>query len=281
MQSSSELFECGMSCLLSGQPYESMRIYAKALQLSVNEKDLELALQTVIELSNPSQIQGYEWIRRFLLIGLSAKFPTTDCGKTAFEQLKMIASTNCQHFKEPIIIVAGGCSVEVTSQIRTYQRLIVDSFHDFKGTIVSGGSTSGISGLIGEVQQNYPNSIRTVGYFPKSQIDLVDKRFCEIRFTESKNFSPMEPLQYWIDIITSDIKADSVKLLGINGGKISAIEYRLATALGARVVIMKGSGMEADKMLLDKKWTNSKNLISMPSELKKLQTFMYAKITYL
>ena len=50
----------------------------------------------------------------------------------------------------------------------------------------------------------------------------------------------MEPLQYWIDIVGSGIKAGSVKLLGINGGKISAIEYRIAIAFGAQVAIIKG-----------------------------------------
>jgi len=274
MQMSSEFFERGMSCLLSGQPYESLRAYTKALQTSIEEQDVEIALNSINTISNRSKVAGYEWIRTFLLIGLAVKFSTTDFGEAAFEQLKKMSSINCQPLKEPIVIVAGGCSVEVGPKMRTYQRLILDSFRGFSGTIVSGGTTSGISGLIGEVQQKYPNSVRTVGYFPKTKIDLVDKRFCEIRFTESNNFSPMEPLQYWIDIITSGIKADNVKLLGINGGKISAIEYRIATAFRVQVAIIEKSGFEADKMLLDKKWNNSKNLISIPAELNKLQTFI-------
>jgi hypothetical protein len=274
MQSSSEFFERGMSFLLSGQLYESLGAYAKALQLSLKEKDLELALKSVVELPNLTRKEGHEWIRRFLLIGLATKFPTTNCGKDAFEQLKKMASTNCLHLKEPIIIVAGGCSVEVIPQIRAYQRLILDSFHGFGGTIVSGGTASGISGLIGEVQQKYPNSLRTVGYFPKTQLDLIDNRFGEVRFTGNENFSPMEPLQYWIDIIASGIKVDSVKIFGINGGRISAIEYRIATAFGAQVAIITGSGKEADKMLLDKEWATSKNLISMTADSKRLQAFI-------
>jgi hypothetical protein len=274
MLTPSTFFERGMSCLLSGQPYKSLSSYAKALQISLEKQDIEIALNLINELINHDQIAGYEWVQRFLLIGLAVKFPATDAGETAVEQLKKIASINCQPLKEPIVIVAGGCRVEVEPQILTYQRLLLESFCGFSGTIVSGGTTSGISGLIGEVQQKYSNSIRTVGYFPKTQLDLVDKRFCEIRFTESKTFSPMEPLQYWIDIIASGIKANNVKLLGINGGKISAIEYRIATALGAQVAIIKGSGMEADKLLLDKKWATSKNLISMTTDSNKSQDFI-------
>ena len=276
MQSSSEFFEHGISCLLSGKPYESLRAYAKALQTSIAVQDIEVALNSINELTNHDQITGYEWIQRFLLIGLAVKFPTTDCGENAFEQLKKIASINCQPLKEPIVIVTGGCSVEVEAQMRTFQKLILESFRGFSGTIVSGGTTSGISGLIGEVQQKYPNSVRTVGYFPKAQQDLVDKRFCEIRLIESKNFSPMEPLQYWIDIIALGFKANSVKLLGINGGKISAIEYRIAIAFGAKVAIIKGSGMEADKILLDKKWSSSKDLVPMTTDSNKIQVFIQA-----
>ena len=137
-------------------------------------------------LTTHDQIVGFEWIRRFLLIGLAIKFPKTNAGEAAFGQLKKIASINCQPLKEPIVIVAGGCSVEVESQIRSYQRLLLESFRDFSGTIVSGGTTSGISGLIGEVQKKYPNSVRTVGYFPKTKIDLVDKRFSKFDLLKVK-----------------------------------------------------------------------------------------------
>jgi hypothetical protein len=276
MQTSSTFFERGMSCLLSGKPYESLGAYAKALQITLEKQDIEIALNSIYALTNHDQLTGYEWIRRFLLIGLAIKFPKTACGETAFGQLKKIATINCQPLEEPIVVVAGGCSVKVSPQIRTYQRLLLESFRGFSGIIISGGTTSGISGFIGEVQEKYPNSVRTVGYFPKTQWNLVDKRFCEIRFTESKNFSPMDALQYWIDIIASGIKADSVKLLGINGGKISAIEYRIAIAFGAQVAIIEESGLEADKLILDKKWSTPKNLVLMTANSNKIQAFIQA-----
>jgi hypothetical protein len=277
MQTQQEFFERGISCLLSGQPYESLRAYAKAIQISLEEQDIEIALNSINALTNHNQIAGYEWIQKFLLIGLAIKFPKTDSGKTVFEQLKKIASINCQPLKEPIVIVAGGCSVEVEAQMRTYHGLVLESFHNFEGTIVSGGTTSGISGFVGEVQQRYSTTVRTVGYVPKTKTSLVDKRYREIRFTDGEKFSPLEPLQYWIDIIASGIKAAGVKLLGINGGRISAIEYRMALALGAQVAIVVGSGMEADQLLLDNEWNNSKNLISMPNDAETLWAFIQAK----
>jgi hypothetical protein len=277
MQTPSAFYERGKSCLLSREPFESLRAYAKALQISLKKQDIELALNTINEFTNQEQLIGYYWIRKLLQIGLAVKFPATNGGASALEQLKKLASTNYQILEEPIVIVAGGCSVEVEAQMRTYHGLVLESFRDFKGTIVSGGTTSGISGLIGEAQRKYPITVRTVGYVPKTKTDLIDKRYREIRFTDGEKFSPLEPLQYWIDIIASGIKADGVKLLGINGGIISAIEYRMALALGAQVAIVVGSGMEADQLLLDNEWNNSKNLISMPNDAETLWVFIQAK----
>lgn len=274
MQTPLEFFVRGKSCLLSGEPYESLGAYAKALQISLKEQDVKLALNTINELTNQEQLIGYDWIRKLLQIGLAVKFPATNGGAAALEQLKELASTNYQPLEEPIIIVAGGCSVDVESQMRNYRGFILDVFREFKGTIISGGTTAGISGLIGEAQRKSPITVRTVGYVPKPKTDLIDKRYREIRFTDGEKYSPLEPLQYWIDIIASGIKSVDVKLLGINGGRISSFEYRIALALGAQVVIIQDSGMEADKLLLDKDWNLSKNLISLPADSNKTQKFI-------
>lgn len=267
-------YKMGMSCLLSGKPYESLSFYAKAIQISLNERVIEAALNSIDKLTVHSQLLGFDWVRKLLLIGLAAKFPTTDAGKATFEQVKKIASTPYQPLENPVVIVAGGCSSEVEAQMRTYQGLIFEAFHDFKGTIISGGTTSGISGLVGEAQQKYPNTIRSVGYVPKTKTDLMDKRYSEIRFTDGEKFSPIEPLQYWVDIITSGNTPSGVKLLGINGGRISALEYRVALALGAHVAIVRGSGLEADKLLSDNEWNSSGNLVTVPNDSMSVWAFI-------
>jgi hypothetical protein len=212
------------------------------------------------------------------MIGLAVKFGTTNEGKVALEEIKKLTS-HYKLFTEPIVIVAGGCSSEVEAKIQTYKRLILDVFSDFKGTIISGGTTSGISGLIGEVQQEHPNLIRTVGYVPKTKIDFIDDRYQEIRFTDAESFSFLEPLQYWIDITGSGIRASDVKLLGINGGILSAIEYRMAIALGARTGIIEDSGMEADKLLLDKDWNTQPKLFSLPNDCNAVRSFLLERAT--
>jgi hypothetical protein len=85
----------------------------------------------------------------------------------------------------------------------------------------------------------------------------IDKRYDEIRQTGGDDFTPLQPLQNWIDIIASGINPSQVKVVGINGGMISAVEYRIAIALRARVAVVEESGREAAKLIKDKDWTSS------------------------
>ncbi len=45
----------------------------------------------------------------------------------------------------------------------------------FQGTIIGGGTTAGVSGLIGAVQAAYPQSIATIGYVPASLPPGIDR----------------------------------------------------------------------------------------------------------
>jgi hypothetical protein len=81
-------------------------------------------------------------------------------------------------------------------------------------------------------------------------------------------------MQAWIDIVSSGIETSQVKMLGINGGLISAMEYRVALALGAQVGIIKGSGREADALLSDPEWAMARTLVSVTPELESVTEFL-------
>jgi hypothetical protein len=269
------LCEMGTSSLISGKPYESLRFFAKAIQLSSKESELESALNSTNQLiASRGQQLGAEWARKLLLIGLVSKFGLTNEGKSSLEKICKLASVTFEPLTKPIVVVAGGCSSEVELQMHAYEELVFEAFRGYWGTVISGGTDSGISGLIGEVQKRNPSAIRAVGYVPKSKSNLADKRYHEIRLTEGEDFSPNEPLQYWIDIITSGISPSGVRFLGVNGGRISAIEYRMALALGAKVGIIRGSGMEADTLLLDGDWNKAMNLVSLPNDEGVVKSFL-------
>ncbi len=176
----------------------------------------------------------------------------------------------------PVVIVAGGCDASVEYQIEGYQQLLLEAFKGFRGTIICGGTTAGISGVVGKVGTEYADTIRTIGYVPRLlPADVsVDTRYSEIRYTEGDNFSVLEPLQYWIDIIASGIPLSRVKLLGLNGSTIAALEYKITLALGAYVGVVRGSGGEATKLLEDGAWGKSKTLVSLPADVMTIRAFI-------
>ncbi len=82
------------------------------------------------------------------------------------------------------------------------------------------------------------------------------------------------PCSTWVDLIGSDVSPASVKLLGIGGGSIAGIEYRLALALRARVALVTGSGHEAARLIQDDEWSASETLIQLPKDPLSAQVFI-------
>jgi len=88
------------------------------------------------------------------------------------------------------------------------------------------------------------------------------------------DFSPLEPLQNWIDLVAAGIAPADVRLLGINGGPIAGAEYRIAVALGARVALLEKSGREAAKIFTDPDWEGLPNLVVMPTDAMTIRAFV-------
>ena len=172
--------------------------------------------------------------------------------------------------------MVGGTDRGVQQRMEAYRGLLTEAFKEFTGTVISGGTTAGICGLVGELG-GASESITTLGYLPQDPLPddaEIDSRYSEIRRTPGQGFTPLGPLQTWIDLIASGIEPGTVKVLGINGGEIAALEYRFALALGARVGIVEGSGREAAKLLADDEWLPSENLVTLPADPMTLRAFL-------
>jgi len=176
----------------------------------------------------------------------------------------------------PVIIVAGGTDKLTKKSLLKYRTLLTEGFYDFTGTIISGGTTAGVCGIVGDVQETYEGAIKTIGYLPGTipPTTAIDPRYYEIRKTDGDKFSIKEPLQYWTDILASCIPPSDVKLIGINGGNISAAEYRIALLLGAKVGIIQNSGRAVAELLEDPDWNTSENLIVLPHDVATLRAFI-------
>jgi hypothetical protein len=194
----------------------------------------------------------------------------------AIDMAKNLMLSSYRKVTSPVVIVAGGCDVNDECQVEDYRRLLLEAFRGFKGTIICGGTTAGISGVVGNIGTEYRDAIRTIGYIPRAMPEgaSIDKRYSEIRYTEGNDFSALEPLQYWSDIIASGISPSQVKLLGINGGAITATEYRIALALGAYVAVIKDNESEAEKLLMDDDWSTLKMLLPLPADVMTIKAFI-------
>jgi hypothetical protein len=257
--------------LLEGKPYNSLLLYAKAVQLSPTDQIIETSLRRLERLSVVLKMfRGYAWVRNLLVLGWAIKFQNA----AALERTKHLATANGTRICLPVVILAGGTSAEF--RMDEYDQRLLGGFESFHGTLIGGGTKAGFSGLVGKIQAAYPEAINTIGYVPARlpQGAEIDPRYRQIRTTSGQDFSPLEALQSWSDIIVSGIDPAQVKLIGINGGKISAFEYRLALLLGARVGVIESSGRAAADILNDPDWKDSKNFVRLGSDVEEIKGFL-------
>lgn len=278
-------FYQGKLHLLLGEFDESLACYARGISLTKKADEdymgttVQKSLKSLKSLKAISLIKkdlvGFEWTISFLVAG---------CVVKAFENKEYLNELNglkmCK-INGPVIILAGGCDHEVEETIRGYGDLLQQAFKSFHGTIISGGTTQGIAGLAGDLGSSYKGSIHTVGYLPKNMPNdaTKDKRYNEIKTTGGNGFSPYEIVQSWVDIISSGIDPATVLVLGINGGRLASLEYKMALALGAKVGLIEESGREASRLLNDDEWGAVPNLIRLPYDAHTIRAFLgYEKI---
>jgi hypothetical protein len=136
----------------------------------------------------------------------------------------------------------------------------------FKGTVISGGTNSGIPGLAGETAVNLfmqeKKAFNLIGYLPEKLPPGMDRSQGYDQFVTStaNDFSMEDVLNYWVDILFRGIFPKNVQLAGIGGGPLAFSEYRLALALGAKVTLLRNSGGSVKKIGEDPYWSTLPNL---------------------
>lgn len=185
---------------------------------------------------------------------LREKFPTSPCGNA--------------------LIIAGGAFKMNSTEVSAYKPLLQQVLRHADGLVISGGTKVGIPGLVGEVVAELRNEGAwkgaLVGYIPRklpTDAPLDNDRYDAIFQSEGDKFSALESLQNWIDLLQAGLQAPRVRLLGINGGDLSTLDYRMALAMGAKVGIIERSGRAADAILLDPLWKKHPRLLGLPPEM--------------
>jgi hypothetical protein len=255
-------YDLGKFRLLLGLPYEGLAAYAKAVDLSPAAFMVETSLVSLRRLSAVAdRAPGLTWARDLLALARRAKFAGGEATDGSISP--------------PVLLLAGGTSSD-EEETRAYRPLLLEAFRDFTGTVISGGTVLGVSGLAGDIGERYPHALRTIGYLPHSLPAGVepDSRYHEVRRTAGQSFSPLEPLTYWDDLLRAGIWPSQVKLIGIGGGRVAAAEYAIALALGATLGVIRGSGRAADEILSDSQWSSSRRLTPLSSDAEAIRAFL-------
>ncbi len=279
----SSYYITALFALLLGRPYESIGHLAKAISCSDARSMLESAWRTLGRLRAAApDTMGLTWNRLLLSAGVAAKDHTSawnseptdaaSCGSLSPSSPNPFAGR-----EDPIVIVIGDCGTDWDASKDKYEQMLLEALQSFKGTLVSGGSQNGISGLVGSLSECAEHPLLTIGYLPhQTGKARVDTRYTLNIRTEGTAFSPLEPLRCWHDLLEAGIDPRTVRAIGVGGGEISAAEYRIALAMGAKVAVLPDSGGAVGELLADAHWKKSRDLIQLPEEMEALCGFLSA-----
>ncbi len=247
------LYRIGGFHLLLGRDHchKSLDWLARAVHHTLAPDPLVQTLRDVSQLADYAHDRAdVDCARRFLAAALVAKFRKrrwpADVRRPATSPLKPHG---------PVVIVAGGCEAYHQKAMKDYGPLLARAFADYRGLVISGGTREGISGVVGALAEQSGGRICAVGYLPQrmptDNTATEDNRYRIRRTGGDRGFSARQPIQNWLDLLAAGIHPSQVRLLGINGGNIAGLEYRIAVALGATVGVIEGSGREAERVLND------------------------------
>jgi ppGpp synthetase/RelA/SpoT-type nucleotidyltranferase len=273
-------YRLGELGLLLGPEHElaSLEAFIQAVAWSTAEFMLEEALAGVRMLEPLERdLPAVAAAKRLLLLARAARFPRDELDGDG--ELRELATKPDEPISRPVVIVAGGCDPAFQQQMEGYRESLRTAIATYCGTVISGGTREGISGLVGELTEIYRGRLHTIGYLPESVPSdgtaTPDNRYSRLRRTTGRmGFSVLEPLQNWIDLLVSRVQPSEVKVLGINGGRIAAFEYRLAVLLGAQVSVVRDSGRAAGTLTREVESQELPGLVLLPPDRMTFQAFL-------
>lgn len=225
------------------------------------------------------KIKGYDWCERTVLLLLAVRI----ADEKAVEELRGLVSWNAgkAHFspKDSIVIMAGACVSEMQEQLDALSPHLLRGCGGLSFKLLCGGTRSGISRLAGDVAEKSAGTIRGFGYLPRYlprgvKEDENTRRFAKRLSSEGKDFTPLDPLQGWTDLVAAGVSAAKVKVLAYAGGMITNAECAIALALGARVGVVDNPALPKDRQFLDPAWQGHPNLVRLPMDAMTIRAFL-------
>jgi ppGpp synthetase/RelA/SpoT-type nucleotidyltranferase len=291
--------------LLLDQPYESLESLAQLIRLcepggiaaddagvAASSPSLSAAARALGRTADAAKriecirekLPGFDWCQRAIVLGLAAGAgdpAAIDALRRAASWGSAATDAAAPHIvpADHLVLLAGGCSPEVETAVDALRPVLLRACDGLAFTLFCGGTTSGISGLAGDLAAQSADRIRAYGYLPgllpRGASEDVDPSRYARRFSSSgSGFSPLEPLQAWTDIVASGVDPRRVKLVCYGGGRISRIECMLALAVGARVGVIDDPALPVDRRFADSEWQDCPNLVRLPMDAMALRAFL-------
>jgi ppGpp synthetase/RelA/SpoT-type nucleotidyltranferase len=266
-------FTAGRLSLLVERAADALRYYARGIRH---------CLARTHRISRDAFAGEIDWIKR---VHFGVKIPPASA--RVIELLTLAQQIECggkpsgsgSPLSPPVLIVAGGAASVDAATAKSIRPLLATGLADIRGTVVSGGTTAGVPGCVGDVagelsRQNRKH-FQLVGYLPVKLPHGVsaDKHYDAV-VAIGDDFSPDQILRNWSDILVSGIDPAKVLLLGIGGGPLSAVEYCIALGLGASVGIVTGMPGAGADLLNDELWAGLPNLYPLPFDPTTVRAFL-------
>jgi ppGpp synthetase/RelA/SpoT-type nucleotidyltranferase len=257
-------FTGGRLCVLLGEPLPALGFYARGIQHCLEEQHFVPEDALVAELG---------WIGR-----LHAGTTPPDAHRWVMDLLRMAQSlqaagrSGTETAPPRVVIVSGGAATTTADELRRCRPLLEKALAPFAGRVIGGGTTIGVPGCVGDVsaalQARNERHFETIGYVPRrlSSDTIRDTRYDRLIECGESGFTPEQILQCWKDILADGVSPSEVLCLGIGGGPLSAIDYRVALAFGSSVVVAIGSGGSADAIVADDLWAGATRLMLLPMD---------------
>ena len=298
-------YDIGFFYLLLNQPGKSLDAYARGVLTTTAPDQVRITYNALTEIHKKvnkkvtdrfSDLKrGLLLVRSFFRLILAEKFKNSseqylhDCdsrldGFSSLSPSRRDGRANPLTGNKKLILAAGSCSQESEAFMSRYKPLLHRAFAGFQGIVCCGGTDAGISGIIGGLRENNPG-ITTVGYLPSKAVCAENYQCVH---TVSGPFSPLDAIMCWADILDSGRDPETVSLLGVRGGEISAFELQLGLLLGAKVGILPDSGGACGDMSCDPDWLTvtgpaekpgKTRLLKLPEDPETVRAFLQPSAT--
>ncbi|MCK4305292.1 MAG: sigma 54-interacting transcriptional regulator [Candidatus Eisenbacteria sp.] len=228
-------YDLGKFLLLLGKPRRGLAAYARAVRSSSADFMIATSLDSLDLLAKAGQEStGLDVARGMLALCLSERFPSADAAIRRAET----GVPSCK-VTSPAVIVTGGLHGIFEDSASVMRKLLLDGFREFRGTLVSGGTTDEVRSILEHLDQSSDANPRvitypTVGTVTDGDIEGEEER----RVASEEDPCLREMLQGWTDVVTSQIQPSNVVLLDLDGYSARALEHAWAHALGARIVVI-------------------------------------------